>query len=281
MQTPSRVVLAVCLIGLGGLTIVYGDFALQWQPVPAWVPARSLLAYLSGAILLVGGGALLAKRSAALASRAIFFYALLWVLLLKVPHVAAAAFVEINWNGLGEMCVLLASAWALFATLNERPDVSTPRFATGVNGLRIARYLFAVALVPIGLAHFTYIQPTTALVPSWLPFRMGWAYLGGAGHIAAGLGVLFGVLPELAATLEAAMIGVFTVLVWLPGVIATPTSRLQWTAFTISGLIAAAAWVVAASLSRASSPSRVEAYQPTPFSRLVGPRRGATASLDA
>ncbi len=278
METESRLTFAVALIGLALLTFIYGDFTLQWQPVPAWVPDRRLLAYLSGLVLLICGGALVTTRTSAIASRIFFIYALLWSLLLKVPQVAAAPFVEINWNGLGEICVVLACSWALFASLNDAPEASTPRFATGVNGLRIARYLFGVALVPIGLAHFVYIRQTAGFVPEWLPYRTAWAYLGGAGHIAAGLGVLFGVLPELAATLEAAMIGVFTVLVWLPAVIAAPTSRLQWTGFVISGFIAAAAWVVAASLSHASSRSPVEARRTTPFSRLVTARRDPTAS---
>jgi hypothetical protein len=73
----------------------------------------------------------------------------------------------------------------------------------------------------------------------------------------------------------------FTVLVWLPAVIAAPTNRLQWTGFVISGFIAAAAWVVAASLSRASLPSPVEAPRTTSFSQLAEPRRDATASFDA
>jgi uncharacterized membrane protein len=260
MEAPSRVTFAVGLIGLGVLTLVYGDFTLQWQPVPAWVPDRRLLAYLSGVILLASGGALLAARTSAIASRVFFFYALLWVLLLKVPKVAAAPLVEGNWLGLGEICVVLACAWALFALLNDEPHASAPRFATGTNGLRIARYLFAVALLPVGLSHFVYAPQTIAFVPSWLPYRAGWAYLGGAGHVAAGLGVLFGVLPELAATLEAAMIGVFTVLVWLPAVVATPTNRLQWTGFVISGFIAAAAWVVASTLSRARAPSTEDTF---------------------
>jgi uncharacterized membrane protein len=210
-----------------------------------------------------------------------FFYSLIWVLLLKVPKVAAAPLIEGNWLGLGEICVVLACAWAMFASLNDEPRATAPRFATGANGLRIARYLFAIALLPIGLSHFVYLTQTVSFVPAWLPYRTGWAYLGGAGHIAAGLGVLFGVLPELAATLEAAMIGVFTVLVWLPSVIVAPTNRLQWTGFAISGFIAAAAWVVAVTLSRVSSPSPVDAPQTTPFSRLVGPHRDPTASIDA
>jgi len=260
MPTPSRVTFAVGLVGLGLLTFVYGDFTLQWQPVPAWVPDRRVLAYLSGAILFACGGGLLVARTSAIAARVFFFYALLWVLLLKVPKVAAAPLIEGNWLGLGEICVVLASGWALFASLNDEPNAPAPRFATGVNGLRIARYLFAVALLPVGLSHFVYAPQTIAFVPAWLPYRAGWAYLGGAGHIAAGLGVLFGVLPELAATLEAAMIGAFTLLVWLPAVVATPTNRLQWTGFVISGFIGAAAWVVASTLSRARAPSTKDAF---------------------
>jgi uncharacterized membrane protein len=280
METPSRFTLAAALIGLAVLTFVYGDFTLQWQPVPSWVSDRRVLAYLSGVVLLGCGAALLTTRGSAMGSRVLFFYSLLWVLLLKVPKVAAAPFIEGNWLGLGEICVVLACSWALFASLNDQPGASAPRFATGVNGLRISRYLFAVALIPVGLSHFVYLPQTVALVPAWLPYRAGWAYLGGAGHIAAGLGVLFGVMTELAATLEAAMIGVFTVLVWLPAVAANPTNRLQWTGFLISGFIAAAAWVVAESLgsARLLNPA---ASRTRPFSPVVESRGGATASLDA
>src|SRR5690242_7404264 len=61
MRSISRAVFAVGLLGLGVLTAVYRDFALQWQPVPAWVPARASLALLSGTVLLVGGAGLLAE----------------------------------------------------------------------------------------------------------------------------------------------------------------------------------------------------------------------------
>ena len=281
MRSISRAVFAVGLLGLGVLTAVYRDFALQWQPVPAWVPARASLALLSGTVLLVGGAGLLAERTAPIASRLLFYYALLWVLILKVPKVAFQPGVEGNWNGLGEICMLLACCWALFATLNDRADSSTPRFATGPNGLRVARYLFAAGILPVGLAHFVYLPQTAALVPAWLPFRTAWASLGGAGHIAAGLAILCGVVPALAARLEAAMIGVFTLLVWVPGVIAAPTSRLQWTALWVSWTIAGAAWVVAASLAREGSRSPAGALRLIrPAPREV-PRPGATAPYDA
>lgn len=230
----SRVAFALGLVGMGTLSLVFRDFALQWQPVPAWVPLRTLLAVASGTFLVVAGAGLLARRVAARSARALFAYLLVWWVLLKLPHVVAAPLVEVNWLGAGEIAVVVAAGWVLCAQ--------------GDRGLRVARYLFAVALLPIGLSHFVYASVTIGFVPTWIPFRAFWAYLSGAGHIAAGLGVLFGVLPRLAATLEAAMIAVFTLLVWVPLVLAQPRSQLQWTGFMISWVIAAAAWVVAGSL---------------------------------
>jgi len=105
--------------------------------------------------------------------------------------------------------------------------------------------LFAVSLIPIGLSHLVYVKQTAELVPAWLPYRAGWAYLTGAGQIACGLGVLFSIFPLVAARAEAGMISLFTLLVWGPAILAAPTTRLPWTAFFISWAIASAAWVVA------------------------------------
>ena len=115
--------------------------------------------------------------------------------------------------------------------------------------MRIAQFLFAISLLPIGLSHFMYLRETVSLMPKWLPFKNGWAYLTGAGHIAAGLGVLFSIVPRLAATLEAAMLSIITIVIWVPVVAARPTVRVNWTALIISGAITAAIWVVAENIS--------------------------------
>jgi uncharacterized membrane protein len=89
------------------------------------------------------------------------------------------------------------------------------------------------------------VKLTVELVPAWLPYRVGWAYLTGIGQIACGLGVLFSIFPRVAARAEAGVISLFTLLVWGPAILAAPKTRLPWTAFFISWAIAAAAWVVA------------------------------------
>lgn len=251
-QQPALTLFAAGMIGLGILALIYGDFAMVWQPVAPWIPGRTALAYGSGLLMLCCGVGLLVRATAAWSIRILFPYLIVW-LLLKVPALVVAPQIEAVWLGFGELAVLLAGGWVLFARLADLREGSPLSFATGENGIRIARIIFALSLIPIGLSHILYVQQTAQLVPAWLPYRTGWAYLTGAGQIACGLGVLFSVLPRVAAIAEAGMISLFALLVWGPKILAAPTARLPWTAFFISWAIASAAWVVAQNI----APKRV------------------------
>jgi hypothetical protein len=76
-------------------------------------------------------------------------------------------------------------------------------------------------------------------------FPLGWTYLTGAGSLAAAAGMLFGITPRLATNLEAAMLWIITLLVWVPRVAATPKDQANWTEFFISCAIATGVWLVA------------------------------------
>jgi uncharacterized membrane protein len=243
-QQPALTLFAVGMIGLGILALLYGDFALVWQPVAPWVPGRTVLAYGSGLMMLLGGIGLLFRATAEWSARILFPYLIVW-LLLKVPALLVAPGMEAVWLGFGEIAVLVTGGWVLFARLAGLREGSPLTFATGEKGIHLARMLFAISLIPIGLSHLVYVKQTAELVPAWLPYRAGWAYLTGVGQIACGLGVLFRILPRVAARAEAGMISLFTILVWGPAIFAAPRTRLPWTAFFISWAIASGAWVVA------------------------------------
>ena len=251
-QQPALTAFAIGMIGLGILALIYGDFALVWQPVPDWVPGHAALAYASGVLMLLGGVGLLVRSAAKWSARILFPYLIVW-LALKLPAIFVSPKMEAVWLSFGELAVLFAGGWVLFANLAEVPEGSPLRGLTSDRSIRIAQMFFAVWLIPIGLSHFVYVQATVDLVPAWLPYRTGWAYLTGAGHVAAGLGVLFSIFPRVAAFAEAAMIGVFTILVWIPAIVAAPKTRLPWTAFFISWAIGSAAWVVAQSITAKKS----------------------------
>jgi uncharacterized membrane protein len=235
---------SIGIISLGILALVFGDFAEVGQTVAAWVPGRTGLAYASGIVMLVGGIGLLPRRTTASSVRILLPF-LIVGFLLQVPTLVMTPLVEVNWESAGEVAVLVGGMWVLFATRSGLVEGSRLAFATGDKGLRIARIIFGAALIPIGISHFAYLEHTVDLVPAWLPFRTGWAYLTGAGHIAAGLGVLFSVVPRLAAAMESGMLGVFTLVVWVPRIVAAPRSRDLWTEIVVSWAITAAAWLVA------------------------------------
>jgi uncharacterized membrane protein len=253
IHQPAVTLFAIGMIGLGILALIYGDFALVWQPVAPWVPGRTILAYASGLLMLLAGVGLLFRATAAWSVRILFPYLIVWALL-KVPALFAAPGMEAVWLGLGELTVLLSGGWILFAKLSALPQDSPLAFLINENGLRAARILFAVSLLPIGLSHIVYVKETAEFVPAWLPYRVGWAYLTGAGQMASGLGVLFSILPRVAAWAEAGMLTIFTLLVWLPAILAAPRTRLPWTAFFISWAIASAAWAVAQNITSKTQP---------------------------
>lgn len=248
MTQVGRLLFALSFATIGILSLGSGDFALNWQPVPAWVPWRTMLAYASGLMLVASGLGLLFKRTATRAAILLSANLTLWVLLLQVPRVASNPGTEIVWNGLGENLTLVAAAWILIVSLADPNGRIASLLLADGSGPRIAQSLFGVALLPIGLAHLVYVPQTTQFVPAWLPFRVGLTYFTGTAQIAAGLGLLFGVLPRLAATLEASALAVFGLLVWAPRLVAAPTNRLSATALLITFAVSGAAWIVAGSL---------------------------------
>jgi uncharacterized membrane protein len=111
-----------------------------------------------------------------------------------------------------------------------------------------------VACVVFGLSHFVYAGFTADMIPHWLPLRLGLAYATGAGHLAAGLALLLGIRPRLAATLEALMMSSFVLLVHVPSLLQmpppgwAPTLRVQLTALFWASALAGSAWIMARSL---------------------------------
>lgn len=240
MTQPGLILFAASFAGLGVLGLWTGDFAMNWQPVPAGIPGYAALAYLSGALLLIGGVSLVIPRLSAFGAGLLSLNLLVWLLLLELPKVLTGAGHEVNWLGLGETLVMLCGAWILFCT-DPRTWLSGKRAAKGA---RLGKYLFALALIPIGLSHLFYAAVTAAMVPAWLSFRMAIAVGTGVAHMAAGGAIILKVAARIAALLEAAMMSLFTLLIWLPGICTAPGSRYQWTAFFASAAITAGAWVV-------------------------------------
>ncbi|HTU13472.1 MAG TPA: DoxX family membrane protein [Allosphingosinicella sp.] len=236
--------------GLGAVCLAFGDFALQWQPVPAGLPARTPLAYANGLVMAAAGLLVLIPSTQLRAARFLAVYFILWTLLLKVPKVIAAPATTLSWLGLAEIASLAAAAVTLALLLDPRPRPA---------GLRAARIVYGLCPLVFGLSHFVYARFTAEMVPGWLPAPLFWAYATGVGHVAAGLAILSGLLARLAATLLAAMMACFVLLLHLPRVVAAPASQVEWTMLFVATALAGAAWILRAGLSGPGSPASASA----------------------
>jgi uncharacterized membrane protein YphA (DoxX/SURF4 family) len=238
------------------LSLTYSDFAPMWHSIPAWVPGRKIWVCGFAAALLVASAGLCTVRAALLSAVTIGTYYALWAGA-SVPAILAEPLNALSWYGDCEAATSLAGAWILYAILRWQLRGADMPIAAR-RAVRAAQVLFGLTCVYYGWSHFAYAEYTASMVPTWLPGKLAFARLTGLGHIGAGIGIVFGILPRLAATLEAIMMSLFGLLVWVPSLFAQPRPKWagepenQWSELVVSILLAACAWVVADSLSNRS-----------------------------
>ena len=225
-------------IALGLVGVLWGDFALVWQPVPSDIPGRQALAYLTAAAFLLAGVAVQWQRTARAGLVALSILYTLVVVLMHAPRVIAHPLDLSTWAGLAEQLALVAAGLAATAApfAGER---------TSKRLLKTARVLFALCLFLFGLVHFVYAAATASFVPKWLPpGQLFWAYLTGLAQWAACLAILSGVLANAAAKLLTVMFVVFSVLVHVPALFIA-SDHLSWAANAMNLAMIGAAWAIA------------------------------------
>ncbi len=249
----GQVLFALAGAGLAVLSLAYGGFAPIWQPLPGWIPWREIWAYGCGLFVLAASVGLCFSRTALPSALTIGTYLAGWVATCIAPVVVKPLSVG-SCYGFFEALAPLVGAWILYEMLRPQSPDSATRSIAGERAVRAAGILFGATCVVFGLAHFAYAEYTAGMVPTWLPGRLGFAYFTGIAHIAAGSGIIFGMLPRLAATLEAIMMSMFGLLVWVPSLLVrtppawTVSARNQWSELVVTLLLAATAWIVANSL---------------------------------
>jgi uncharacterized membrane protein len=244
-EDSSRQFFAATLAILGIVGLIKGDFTQLWLPGLDRGPLRDALVWLSAVVSLGCGVGLLWPRTARAASRVLVVFSLAWLLLLRVPPMIRAFAVD-TWWACAQTAAVAGAAWVLYVRLAGVHQDRPPAFAAGRTGLRLARALYGLALIPFGIAHFVYLAHTASMVPGWLPWHVAWACFFGGAFIAAGVAMMTGVLARLAAALMAVQLALFTVLVWVPVIAGTPSAS-DWGEFVVSWALTAAAGVVAES----------------------------------
>lgn len=243
--------IATMIAAIGIISIYTGDFAYTWMPVPEDMPGRSIAARIVGAVLLATSMLLLVHRTLRQGVAAMVVVFSLWL----VPHLPGLLSGE-SWLGFFEFLLPLGACLALMGVLMlQANSVNTARWVL------IGRLLFGLGLVGCGASHFVYADFAAQMIPEWIPGRLFWTYLTGAGHIAAGVSLMAGVLMRLSSALLCFMLASFVVWLHLPRVLANPGSRFEWTMTFVAVLFNGAAWVIASIVRTADVSPAVTAGQ--------------------
>lgn len=251
----SQGLFAVASASLALWSLTYGDFS--WgTPLLARIPWRETWVYGSALIILAASAGLCFSRTALPSALTIGAYQAVGAAI-SVPEIRSKPLSIDGWYPFCEALTPLVGAWILYAMLRGQSRKS-PMPIAGNRAVRTAQALFGLTCVFYGCSHFVYAEYTARLVPTWLPGRLGFAYLTGLGHVAAGLAITVGLLPRLAATLEAIMMSLFGLLVWVPSFFTLPRPKWatppehQWSELIVTLVLAASAWIVAASFASRS-----------------------------
>lgn len=256
MQRTGLLLIATMTMLLGAISIITGDFAYTWQPVAESVPARALLARITGVVLIVASASLLVPRTARQGIVAMTWIFTAWLFVLHLPQLLAGA----GWLGFFEFLLPFGAFLALLGMTSARAPVHAwQQWLTGERAMLLGRLCFGVGLIGCGASHFVYAEGAAQMIPEWIPGRLFFTYLTGVGHVAAGVSLLAGVLMRLSTALLCFMLACFVLLLHVPRVIANPSSRYEWTMLIVSVLFNGTAWLIAAAVRSRSAMHSMDA----------------------
>lgn len=239
-------------IMLGVSQFVWHGFATNWFPVPPTFPLHQPLVYLTAAMLAVGGLAMFPRRSARaglLLIVAVFMFAeVFWARrIIYFPKLFG------TWAGFAEQFAPVLGAALCYLSLGNAADARVADAPIADDRLRsarvAARMLFGLCLISMGIVHLDALEPTAAMVPSWLPLGGHfWAVTTGIAFLMFGVAIFVGMRARIAALLVTTMLCTFAVLVWVPRIVAHPELQNSWGGTAITLAVAGAAWMVANTL---------------------------------
>jgi uncharacterized membrane protein len=237
-------------VGAGILDLIWGEFEAAHQPIAGLgdhVPGQLILAYLSAALLIGGGAAVLLPRTTRLGAIALGIvyseFAVFWLpRFYTAPHFLGFRFpVMIGLTGGVFMQLILVAAAAIlhFSESKHGP-------ASGNTRTLLFRWTFGLAAISFGLVHLTGVAATARMISPWMPLTPEfWTVLTGIAFAVAGVAILVQVLDVLAARMLASMLVLFDLLVLVRLPLASPHDHVAWGGNAYNLAAVAAFWIFA------------------------------------
>lgn len=213
---------------MGLLTIYYHDFPYMLiPPKHSWIPGFVMLAYISGALLILSGGCIVFERIIMPASLLLGGVLLLIFCFGFIPYQLIASPNYMNfgdWENAAKELALSSGAFVIAGSFSEKNE--RPLFRLLSKLIPFGAVFFSLTIISFGIDHFLYAKGAADYVPSWVPNHLLWVYLGGIGLLGSGIAIIIKIIPGIAATLLGAMIFIWFVILHIPRIIVSPSVYL-------------------------------------------------------
>jgi uncharacterized membrane protein YphA (DoxX/SURF4 family) len=223
---------AICLCGLAGQEIYFGDFLpIFVPPFPNPMPGQAAAAYLLS-ILVVGAAVTLVMEVKA--RTVMLLLGCLFLLLFVFCHVPYEVWVDPQGSHVGawgNALKELSMAGGAFVMAGSFPGghAASPRELALTRPLEhlipAGRIFFSIMLVVFGIEHFLYAEFVQSLVPAWIPGHLFWTYFAAVALIGSGLAIIFRIRTTQVAILLGIMIFLWFIVLHIPRGLAAPVAN--------------------------------------------------------
>jgi uncharacterized membrane protein len=228
LSNIGRISYGIAIAGIGFLTIYYSDFPYMLiPPKHSWIPGLVMLAYISGAMLILGGVCIIFEKKVRPLSLILGSVLLLIFCFYFIPYefIVSSNYMHFgDWENAAKELALSSGALLIAGCFSEKNKTPLTRFLEKLIPFGII--LFSITMISFGVDHFLFAKEAADYVPSWVPYHLFWMYFTGTALIGSGLALILKIKPGLVATLLGTMIFTWFIILHIPRVIASPSAYM-------------------------------------------------------
>jgi len=214
LSTIGRIFYGTAMAVLGFLTIYYHDFPYMLIPPHDFgVKGLNVIAYISGALLILAGVCIVLKKKILPVSILLGGVLLLIFCFYFIPYqmMASSRYMHFGeWENAAKELALASGAFVIAGLFLQKL-------------MPFGAALFSLTIISFGIDHFLFAHEASDYIPSWVPNHLFWMYFTGSALLGSSIAIILNIRRELAATLLGGMILIWFIILHVPRVIANPS----------------------------------------------------------
>lgn len=228
--TLARLFYCLGMAGMGFQQFIYADSRpVILPPLPAWLHTSPIIAYVTGAALIIASVFILFEKKGKTVSLLLGGFLLIVFIVVQCPYIL---FIQPNspkhlglWTDPLKALALAGGAFVMAGlSKNEIRLESNQLFVFLEKLIPAGRIFFSITMFLFGLDHFYYTDFVSTLVPGWIPGHTFWTYFAGIMLMCSAVSIILKIWITPVALLLSIMLFIWFIILHIPRAAADPYS---------------------------------------------------------